>query len=112
MTDLAQLTRRLVAGTAHWAPATWAARVPAGAGGASEAPHRADVVHRLVQTLADLGAEAESRPGRPVPRLDNDLALPDQLLVVSGDLLAAAPAADVATRAESALRDTHRVLFP
>ena len=46
----------------------------------------------LVQQLADLAADAEGEPPRAVPRLDNDLALPDQLRVVAADLLAAGPA--------------------
>jgi hypothetical protein len=40
----------------------------------------------LVQRLADLGADAEGRAHRPVPRLDNDLALVDQLRVMVLDL--------------------------
>jgi hypothetical protein len=41
----------------------------------------------LVQALADLGADAESRAHRGVPRLDNDLALVDQVRVMVLDLL-------------------------
>ena len=74
---------RLVGRIAHWTPSRW--KLPT-ASGAS----RADVVHGLVQEIADLGADAEGRPRRPVPRLDNDLVLPDQLRVVTADLLAAA----------------------
>ena len=84
--DPAQLTRavdRLVTQIGHWSPARWAGAAPTG-------DHsRADVVHALVQRLADLEAEASGRPGRPVPRLDNDLALPDQLRVLAGDLVVA-----------------------
>jgi len=47
---------------------------------------RADVVHGLVQRLADVCASAEARPPRPVPRLENDLALPDQVRVMVADL--------------------------
>jgi hypothetical protein len=115
VTELAQLTRRLVAGIAHWTPTAWAARVtsapdpaPAESGAV---PSRADVLHSLVQQLADLGAEAESRPPQPVPRLANDLALPDQLWVVATDLAAAAPPPALSTRAEAALRTTHQTLF-
>jgi hypothetical protein len=43
-------------------------------------------MHGLIQRLADLGAGLEGRPVQPVPRLDNDLALPDQLAVMVGDL--------------------------
>jgi hypothetical protein len=48
-------------------------------------------MYDLVQGLADLGADAEGRPRRGVPRLDNVLALPDQLRVVAADLIAADP---------------------
>ncbi|GIL29717.1 hypothetical protein [Actinocatenispora comari] len=119
MTELAQLTRRLVAGTAHWSPAAWAARItpvaapaPAASAEPGAVPTRADVLHSLVQQLADLSAEAESRPPQPVPRLANDLALPDQLWVVATDLVAAAPSPVLSTRAEAALRTTHHTLFP
>ncbi|GAA2142334.1 hypothetical protein [Glycomyces algeriensis] len=44
-------------------------------------------MHRLVQTLADLAADAEGQPRRTVPRLSNDTHLPDQLQVVGLDLL-------------------------
>jgi hypothetical protein len=63
--------------TSHWTPARWAQR------------GRGDVVHGLVQRIADIGAEVEGRPARPVPRLASDLALPDQLRVVTADLRAA-----------------------
>ena len=76
---------RLVNRVGHWTPARWAA--PAGL--TEGAPVRADIMFGLVQTLADLAAGAEKRPSRPVPRLDNDLALPDQLRVMVNDLLAA-----------------------
>ena len=44
------------------------------------------MVHALVQRLADLCARLEGRPAQPVPRLDNDLSLPDQLQVMVADL--------------------------
>jgi hypothetical protein len=53
---------------------------------------RAEVMHALVQRVADLAAAAEGQPRRRVPRLDSDLALPDQLRVVAADLAAARPA--------------------
>lgn len=43
----------------------------------------------MVQQIADLAAGAEGQPHRPVPRLDRDTALPDQLRVVAADLIAA-----------------------
>lgn len=55
-----------------------------------------------MQEVADLAADAEGQPRRPVPRLDNDLALPDQLRVVAADLVAAAP--DEATMASTTER--------
>ena len=50
-------------------------------------------MHGLVQQLADLGADAEGREHRPVPRLANDLGLPDQLRVVVADLVRSASTA-------------------
>jgi hypothetical protein len=41
----------------------------------------------LVQALADLAAEAEGRPRRPVPPPEHPLVLPDQLEVMTADLL-------------------------
>jgi hypothetical protein len=57
-------------------------------------------VHALAQRLADAAS-----PGRPVPRLTNDLALPDQLKVLTAEVVAAgaatpALAADVRAVAE------------
>jgi len=49
---------------------------------------RAARVHLLAQRLADAAAAAEGAPARRVPRLENDLALPDQVRVLAGDLLA------------------------
>ena len=66
---------RVVEGTRHWSPARWSSG------------HRAETMHALVQALADVCADAEGEPHRPVPRLDNDLHLPDQLQVVCLDLL-------------------------
>jgi hypothetical protein len=62
----------------HWTAARWGQ--PAGA------TTRADVMHGLVQRLADLCAGIEGRPLRPVPRLANDLVLPDQVRVMVADL--------------------------
>ncbi|MFY1687784.1 hypothetical protein [Plantactinospora sp. WMMB782] len=75
----------LVRQVGHWTPPRWAAPGPSGG------PVRADLVHRLVQHLADLAAAAAGEPARPVPRLENDLALPDQLRVVVADLVAVDP---------------------
>jgi hypothetical protein len=89
MTDDDQLgaaARKLVGQVAHWTPPRWAAS------SASGGQTRAELMHDLVQWLADRCAEAEGRPALPVPRLDNDLALPDQLTVVVADLRRFAPA--------------------
>ncbi|MGI5245501.1 hypothetical protein [Dactylosporangium sp. CA-139066] len=89
MTDSDQLdvaVRKLIGQVSHWTPPRWAASSLSGAS-------RADLMHDLVQWMADRCAEAEGRPARPVPRLDNDLALPDQLRVVAADLRRFAPAA-------------------
>jgi hypothetical protein len=93
MTAFADSVDRLVNQVAHWEQARWWSRVnPAGAGASPGAvpATRGDLVYALVQRLADLGAEAERRATRPVPRL-GDLTLPDQLRVLADDLLAADP---------------------
>ncbi|GIG89466.1 hypothetical protein [Plantactinospora endophytica] len=79
----------LVRQVGHWTPPRWAAPGPAGG------PVRADLVHRLVQQLADLAADAAGEPRRRVPRLENALALPDQLRVMVADLVDADPPASV-----------------
>ena len=81
--DLQRAIDRLVGRVRHWQPGRWAR--PASDGGMS----RADRVQALAQRLADAAADAERRERRPVPHLDNVLALPDQLRVLAADLLAA-----------------------
>jgi hypothetical protein len=70
-----------------WTPARWFAEVP---------PYgtRADVVHHLAQWFVTRAGETMVR----LPRLDNDLALPDQLAVTADDLVRSGNAelADVA----------------
>lgn len=95
---------RLVARVGHWTPQRWQTAA-AGAAGT-----RADVVHALVQRLADLGAEAEARAPRPVPRLDNDLALPDQVRVMVADLILATPGDPALLSATTLLNSTLRAL--
>nr|MDT0657899.1 hypothetical protein [Micromonospora sp. DSM 115978] len=85
--ELSRAVDLLARQVGHWLPARWAAPVP-GAGLVS----RAELVHGLVQRVADLAAEAEGIPTRAVPRLDNDLALLDQLRVVAADLVLAGAA--------------------
>jgi len=99
--------RQVVAGTAHWTPAAWSAPSPG-----MPTASRAAVCHALAQRLADLAADAESAPHRPVPRLGNDLALPDQLRVLAADLRAATPPAALLTAAEAAIAETRRALWP
>jgi hypothetical protein len=98
------LVRRL----RRWTPASWDR--PAGAAAADDpgAPGpggraasdagdpggRAAVTAAAVQRIADLGADAERRPRRPVPRLA-DTALADQLAVVVDDVLRAGDPAAV-----------------
>jgi hypothetical protein len=89
---------RLVDQVAHWTPRRW------------EITGAAPVVFDLVQRLADLAADAEGQPRRPVPRLDNDLALPDQLRVVTADLLAARPGEDVLAQAAERVSVARRAL--
>ena len=96
--DAAELVPRL----RRWTDRNWAAAAePPGTG------TRAEVVAAVVQRLADLGADTEGRPRRPVPRLA-DTALADQLAVVVDDLRRTAdPTATAALTAElAALRAT------
>jgi hypothetical protein len=81
---LTRAVRRLADRVAHWTPARWNAQTGPGRS-------RAESVYELVQEMADLAADAEGQPRRQVPRLANDLSLPDQLRVVTNDLIAAAP---------------------
>lgn len=103
--DDGQLVRavdRLADQVGHWTPARWAQ--PAGQG------TRADVVHALAQRLADLEASVTGRPVLPVPRLPNDLALPDQVRVMVLDLVAARPDASVLASALSFIADARALL--
>ncbi|MFC4148305.1 hypothetical protein ACFO0M_18790 [Micromonospora mangrovi] len=94
----------LVGQVGHWQQPRWAA-VAAG-GNVS----RGDLVHKLVQEVANLAADVAGEPRRDVPRLANDLALPDQLRVVAADLVAADPPDAVLTRAAGAVRATRDAL--
>jgi hypothetical protein len=103
--ELARAVDRLVDHIGQWTPSRWAASA-ALPGSAS----RAETVHALAQRLADLEASVTGRPDRPVPRLDNDLALPDQLRVTARDLLAAGPSEPVLAAAVDAVADARRAL--
>jgi hypothetical protein len=100
---LGRAVEQLVNQVSHWTPARWSAP-----GVAPSTP--AERVHRLVQRMADLSAAVEGEPSRAVPRLDSDLALPDQLRVVTVDLLATDPPAPVLAEALTAVQDTRAIL--
>ena len=89
MDDAGALLRResrsLVQRLRLWTPQRFAASTPYGG-------TRADLVHHLAQRLADRAADAEQRERRPLPRLDGDLVLPDQLAVTADDLARVADA--------------------
>ena len=96
MSDLASSVERLHTQVSHWERARWSRPAPAGT--------KADLMYALVQRLADLAADAEHRPRRPVPR-EHDMVLPDQLRVMSDDLLAADPPAAVLAAATAAVEE-------
>ena len=100
MSDFPASIDRLLNQVHHWDERRWS--TPAAA-----AQTRAQLVHGLAQTLADLGAEAEGRPARPVPHL-HDLVLRDQLRVLADDLLAAAPAPGLLDRAATAVDEVRQ----
>ena len=94
-------SRSLVQRLRLWTPARYAAAAPPWGS-------RGDLVAHLVQACADAAAEQEGRPRRPVPRLDSDLGLADQLAVTSDDLVRTAPDDDTARRTTAHLL-VHRV---
>ena len=67
-------------------------------------------MYALVQQIADLAADAEGEPRRAVPRLVNDVALPDQLTVVVNDLVDATADRDRLDPALAAITATSRAL--
>ena len=80
--DFRVAVQRLLTQVGHWENPRWSAAASSAAG------TRGDLVYGLVQHLANLGADAENRPHRPVPR-EPDMVLPDQIRVMADDLLAA-----------------------
>jgi hypothetical protein len=105
---------RLANRVGHWEQARWWSRPALAHSGLSRAagaalPTHGDLLYTLVQRLADLGADAEGRRRRPVPRL-TDLVLPDQLRVMADDLGAAAPPEDVLELAADAVDALRRIL--
>ncbi len=89
---LVRHTQRLRASVAVWSAGRWAAPPRPLPDLLPTSSTCAGVAGHLVQLLADFGADAERRPRRSVPPLDNDLALPDQLVVMAYDIAAAEPA--------------------
>lgn len=83
--ELSRVVDLLARQVGHWSAPRWAGP------NRTDGTTRADLFHQLVQHLADLAADAEGLPRRDVPRLENDLALPDQLRVIAADLIAADP---------------------
>lgn len=89
---LAREAARLVERLRLWASPRWAAAAPVRG-------TRGDVVHHLAQRLADDAARLEGSAPRALPRLDSDLALPDQLAVTADDLVRAGPSHELAVAA-------------
>ena len=77
---LAREAASLVERLRLWTPARWAAA-------ALPWDSRGDLVHHLASSFVDLAGEAPT----PLPRLDSDLALPDQLAVTADDLVRTSP---------------------
>jgi hypothetical protein len=71
---LAREARSLVDRLRVWTPTRWAAAAP-------PFGTRADLVHHLASSYAAASTD------RPLPRLDSDLVLPDQLAVTADDLV-------------------------
>ena len=94
MTAFAASIDRLMTQVGHWEQGRWWSRTDIRHAAGSPPATRADLAYVLVQRLADLAADAEGRPRRPVPRL-SDLVLPDQLRVMADDLTAAEPPEDL-----------------
>ncbi len=102
--DLGRTVDLLVRQVSHWEAPRW--KTPSATG----VETRGDAVHRLIQRLADMCADAEGRVRMPVPRLENDTALPDQLRVIAADLVAAGPAPEVLVVAAADVAAVRRLL--
>jgi len=87
-----------VARVGHWDDNRW------GSAG------RGDRVFALAQWLADAGADVEDGPRRPVPRLEHDTSLTDQVRVLASDLVLAGAPDTVLRAATEAVLDTIRSL--
>lgn len=104
--ELAMAVVRLVNQVSHWTPPRWAASSVSASGPTKAEISKAEIMYGLVQRIADLAADVEGQPHRVVPRLDTDLALPDQLRVVTADLVAAGPDGAVLRRAVELVAET------
>ncbi|GAA3739495.1 hypothetical protein [Micromonospora maritima] len=102
--ELDRAVALLVRQVGHWQQPRWSAQAEAGN------VSRADLVHKLVQEIANLAADAAGEPRRDVPRLPSDLALPDQLRVVAADLALAGPPERVLGDAAAAVARTRATL--
>lgn len=102
MTDFATSVERLHNQVRHWEQGRWWSHT---AGGAT----RGDLMYALVQRLADLGADAEHRGRRPVPR-EHDMVLPDQLRVLADDILAADAPGPLLADATAAVDELRRAM--
>jgi hypothetical protein len=81
-----------------------------GARDGAEAATALAAIRAALQQLADLAADADGEPRRPVPELAPH-ALADQALVLGTDLLGANPRTDLFRRAAVALIDELRALL-
>jgi hypothetical protein len=103
VTDFATSVDRLHNQVRHWEQGRWWSRT------AGATATRGDLMFVLIQRLADLGADAEHRPRRPVPR-EHDMVLPDQLRVLADDLVAATPPETLLAEAATAVEDVRFAL--
>ncbi|MGH3662843.1 MAG: hypothetical protein ACRDT8_01080 [Micromonosporaceae bacterium] len=97
--------KRLIGQVMHWSPSQW------GAATSVSGQSRADAMHVLAQRIADLAAASEGQPRRDVPRLSNDMALPDQLWVLTSDLLRTDPDRATVASAMGAVSDARAALW-
>jgi hypothetical protein len=96
VTDFAAAVDRLHNQVRHWEQGRWWSR--------KGTATRGDLMYALIQRLAELAADAEGQPRRPIPR-EHDMVLPDQLRVLADDLLAANPTPALLATATAAVDD-------
>lgn len=102
--ELDRAVELLVRQAGHWTQPRWSAQAEGGN------VARADLVHKLVQEIANRAADAAGEPRRDVPRLGSDLVLPDQLRVVAADLVASGAPEAVLAEAAARIAATRAVL--